>query len=532
MGLFETKTIGEMIEDFKRALSPIRRVVTRRRRSARGKRAFYEAAKVDRLTNSWTKQIASADAEICNELSTIRARMRDLSRNNDYAARFLNLSKQNIVGADGIQLQAKPIIQRFNGGGGKPGDIDKPAKEIIETAWGRFCKLGNCTVCGTMSMRDADNMTIETTARDGEYLIRMVRGFDNEFGFALQLIEADFLDETLNMNLPNGNFIRMGVEFDRWRRPVAYHILSKHPGDILYSSTEITQRTKHIRIPANEIIHPYIKKRANQTRGVSWMVTPAYRLNMVGGYEEAELVAARVAAAKMGFFKSADGEGYEGEDTTDEDEHEPIMEAEPGTFDKLPTGMDFVKWDPDHPSTAFEAFVLATLRGVASGFNVSYTALTGDLRSVSYSSIRQGALDERDGWRCGQGWLVEHVKQVVYENWLEMAMLTGAVNLPPRKIEKFKNVAWRARGWEWVDPLKEVTANKLAVASGQKSPQMIAAAQGKTLREVLEEIAEARDIAESLNLYIPALYGEADLSPEMLSLIMELDKEGNENAKK
>ncbi len=480
----------------------------RKKRGAIRRRAFYDAAKVDRLRHSWFKQTASADAEICAELATIRARMRDLARNNDYAARFLNLSKTNIVGPDGIQLQARPVIQRYNGGAGKPGEIDKQAKEIIETGWARFCKLGGCTVCGALSMRDVDNLVVETVPRDGDFLLRMVRGFDNEFGFALQLIEPEFLDEALNMDLNNGRFIRMGVEFDKWRRPVAYHFLTKHPGDILYASTEMSSRSKHVRIPASEIIHPFIRKRANQTRGVSWMATPAYRLMMVGGYEESELVAARGGASKMGWLKSADGEGFTGEDTTD-DGIEPIMDMEPGTIQQLPQGMEFTPWDPTHPTTAFEPFMLAILRGVASGFNVSYTALTGDLRSVSYSSIRTGMLDERDGWRCAQGWLIEHVKQLVFENWLEMALSIGALNLPPRKLEKFKNVTWRARGWEWVDPLKEVNANKIAIMTGQKSPQMIAAAQGKTVREVLEEIAEAKELADELGLNIPVFNGEA-----------------------
>ena len=75
---------------------------------------------------------------------------------------------------------------------------------------------------------------------------------------------------------------------------------------------------------------------------------------MLNGYYEAEITAARVASAKMGFFTSPAGDGYVGEDV--QDEYTPIMSAEPATFEQLPAGMDFKAFDPAHPTTAFESF--------------------------------------------------------------------------------------------------------------------------------------------------------------------------------
>ena len=47
------------------------------------------------------------------------------------------------------------------------------------------------------------------------------------------------------------------------------------------------------------------------------MAAALTRLKMLDGYEEAELVAARTAASKMGFFTSPDGDGYSGVDIED-----------------------------------------------------------------------------------------------------------------------------------------------------------------------------------------------------------------------
>jgi capsid protein len=57
--------------------------------------------------------------------------------------------------------------------------------------------------------------------------------------------------------------------------------------------------------------------RPNQSRAVPWMSTAMTRLHNLGQYEEAEVVASRVSACKMGFFKPDGGEGYVGDDIDD-----------------------------------------------------------------------------------------------------------------------------------------------------------------------------------------------------------------------
>ena len=71
-------------------------------------------------------------------------------------------------------------------------------------------------------------MALAAIAEDGEVLIRKVKGFKNDFGFSLQLIEADHLDEQYNDKEKN---ILLGVEFDEWQKPIAYHLHKSHPGN-------------------------------------------------------------------------------------------------------------------------------------------------------------------------------------------------------------------------------------------------------------------------------------------------------------
>jgi lambda family phage portal protein len=322
----------------------------------------------------------------------------------------------------------------------------------------------------------------------------MVKGFGNKFGFALQFLEADYLDENYNEELRDGNYIKMGIEFDKYQRPTAYHILTKHPGDATYYRHGRTYE----RIPAEDIIHGFVIERPGQSRGVPWMHTAMTRLNMIAGYEEAELVAARVGASKMGFFTSPDGDGFAGDDV--DDKGSIITDAEPGTFNQLPRGTDFKEFDPTHPAGNFPFFIKAMLRGVSSGLGISYNSLASDLESVNYSSIRSGSIEERDQWKINQSWMIESFCQPVFEGWLRMALLSGAIPLPADKFTKFNAPHWNVRGWQWVDPLKDVKASVDAINNGLKTRSQIVAEQGFDLEEVFEQLKQEEELAVTYGL--------------------------------
>jgi len=282
-------------------------------------------------------------------------------------------------------------------------------------------------------------------------------------------------------------------------RPVAYHVLTRHPGDS-YEVSIKAAATRRERIPADEIIHLYDPKRVSQSRGVPWLYCIMRRLKMLGVYEENELVAAGVAASKMGFFKSEDGEGYTGEGK--DAQGNIISSADPGTFEQLPAGVDFVAWDPQHPSTAFGAFLKAMLRGAASGGNVSYPTLANDGEGVNFSTLRHFALEEREHWKKMQTWVIEHLCDEVYESWLLMGLTTQKIPLPVNKFEKFNAPIWRPRGWRWVDPLKEMKAYTEAVNAGFISAQDVASELGMDIEDVYAQLAHEAKLREKYGVKI------------------------------
>ena len=460
----------------------------------RTSRRDYDISRIDRLTNTFKAPITTGDTELRNNSALIvaRARSRELERNNDYARKFLKMCEVNVVGRTGFTLQNKARDPN--------GKLDKFANDLLEKEWALWGKKGNCTVDGRYSWLRVQKLFIRSVARDGEFLARKVRGFKNPWKFALQILEADLLNENYNVDATSGkNKIRMGIEYNEWDRPIAYHLRKKHPGDSFLS---LGNNTEYERVPATEIIHCYVPERSTQGRGIPWMGTAARRLNQVGEYEYAEVVAARLGASKMGFYEKTDPTGmvnYVGDDK--DEKGNPITEAEPGIFETLPDGYKFSAFLPEHPTAQYSAFIKGSLRGVSSGLGVSYNSLANDLEGVNFSSMRVGAIDERDGWKDMQQWVIEDFITQVFEAWLEMTLLTSRTTLPYAKFDKFNSPDWRGRIFDWVDPEKDINAElSCAKAKWKSDRQIVLERFNMDLEDLYEQISEDQKLKDKYGI--------------------------------
>ena len=451
------------------------------------KRLFrnYGGANSGRLFGDFVASSFSADSELKNSLPVLRNRSRDLARNNEYAKRFLNLIKTNVVGEKGFNTQVRARNPDLT--------LDVAGNRIIEDAFHQWGRLGNADVTGRLSWLDCQRVAAETLARDGEVFIKIIRNRQYANGFTLQFIEADLVDDQENgRNEKNGNEIRMGVEMDQFHRPVAYHVLTSHPNDSFFKTPK---NREHVRVPAAEMIHIFMPVRTHQTRGEPFMAPAITGLKMLDGFAEASLVAARAAASKFAVLTTPSGEDFVGDDETEQDV--PVVDFEPASIFQLPEGQDLKLIDPNHPTTTFDEFQKAILRGIAAGLNVSYTSLSNDLTGVSYSSIRQGTIEERDHFKMLQSFLVQHFCEPVFRAWLETTMTVGDVPIPIDKFDKFADaVVFRGRGFAWVDPQREINANILALSNGIVSLSDIAANYGRDVEDLFSQIQSDQEMAE------------------------------------
>jgi lambda family phage portal protein len=465
----------------------------------------FAGARISRTEADWLATNQAINQELRQDLDKLRARGRDLVKNNDYAKKFSGMCADNIIGSGGVRLQ-----MRVEDAPGKP---DRMANAAIEGAWRRWCS--NADITGQQDLRGLCAGLMGAMPSDGEFLVREVMGeaAGNPFNYALQVIDVDRIDTQYNGIEPRtGNTVIMGVEVNAYRRPVALHIWTAHPQD--YTGRHRLRE----RVPIEEMIHGFKVDHAEQVRGIPWMAPGMLSLHHLGGFMFSAILAAEHGANHYGFFTSKTGEPPPG--MTDDDssgagagadkQPEPVMTSQPGVFDTLPEGYDFKPYESKYPETNYGPFVKTALQRVASGWRVAYNSLANDLEGVSFSSIRSGTLEERDRWMADQEWFIHIFMERVFQKWLLMALLSGQIRmptgsaLPASKIEKFRAHVWMPRRWQWVDPKSDTESSIMQVRAGLMSPQDLCASQGFDFDEVLTQLSQARKAAEDLGVPLPA----------------------------
>lgn len=461
------------------------------RRKKSSKRFFTAGESANFL--GWDVGLVSPDAAIYANLNRMKARCRDLVRNNDYIIHARRLMQSNVIGAEGFRLHGR--LRRGN-------EADRTFNKRVETVWKTSGKLKNApTVDGTMSRIDMGRLWISTLMVDGEVILLLHpahRG--NKFRFAVQFIDTARLDWMLNKSLPNGNEIRMGVEVDKLGKPIAYYFLNHDPTEYMwgYQSTAST----HTRVPAARVLHTFVKEMPGQTRGVPMIASPAVRAHMLHRFEEAVVVGARVGASKVGAYRV--DEDYQGEAPGDDGDFEVSQTIDPGTFEQLPRGMSLETFDPSYPPANLEEFEKKLLKGIASGLGVDYVAMANDLEGVNYSSIRAGQLEQRAIYKGLQRFYIEQCEERIFEAWLKIQQVNPDTQLDSRKIDRLlmdESYRFIGRGWTWVDPLKEVKAYGEALSLGLTSRRRIVAETlGEDIEDLDEEILEDKQRVKAMGL--------------------------------
>lgn len=447
------------------------------------------------LTAGWSSTDWHINQSLYRSLRTLRARSRDLARNNDYARQFLRMVKTNVVGATGFSLQVHALK--------RDGSIDELDSSRCETAFWSWGKREACDYCGNLSWTEIQQLYIETLARDGEVLVRRIRGA-GPFGYQLQLLDPGLLDERYNTDLPGGRRIRMGIELDANDRRVAYHLVQD---DLTDPQRLIVYGRRYVRVPADEIWHDFVVEQIGQLRGVPWMASTLIRQKRMASFEDSALAAAEEGAKKLAWIQSPDGDMKPLADAqaTDGEASQPPPES--GTlymdsggvhYAHLPPGYEVHNADSKYPEAFFGDFVKAHLRGIASGLGVSYFSLASDLEGVNFSSSRAGLLEEREVWKGLQNWMIERLCARVYSEWLPFAIVSGQLALPMEKLAKFDAAIWQGRRWSWVDPVKDVEAHVRAVENGFTSRGRVIRDMGYDPEEVWAELDREKERLKGL----------------------------------
>lgn len=454
---------------------------------------MYAAARKGRLDEGWSTMLTSADHESVSSLRALRSRSRALIRDNAHAKRAQAVVTNNVIG-QGIGMQASIANNR--------GRLVTDVNDDIESSWEEWCRAENCHTGGSLSFFDLERLAMSEVFEAGDVLIRLHRSGYGAVPLSLEVIESERIAEEWEAPNYNGNIVRQGVEIDEQYRPVAYWMHEHHPGDPRRQLTP----DRLIRVPAEDVFHLRIISRWPQVRGVPWMHAAMRRLNQLGEFQDAAVIAARVGAEKVMVLKETEDGRLAQALGTDENDGGLSWDSSKGQVDILPSGTDIAPWSPNYPDVNYEPFVRAALRDIAAAFGVSYESLSRDYSQSNYSSSRLSLLDDRDGWRVIQQWYIRAFRERLHREWLQAAVLSRAVKSisVPEYVSRrpfFEAVSFKPRGWSWVDPTKEVTAYKEAERAGYiTKSDIIAQTSSRDIEDVVRERRRELDMLEDADL--------------------------------
>lgn len=412
-------------------------------------------------------------------------------------------------------VQAKEeFIAAFVGEGVKPSFIapNSKVKEELQDVWLEWTDESDAD--GLTDFYGQQGIMASEMFEAGECFIR-IRPRRLTDGFTvplqLQLLPSEMVPMYYNMTLGNGRRIECGIQFSPIGQREGYWFFRHHPGEQFYNTENVGDWLYFV--PASEVLHLFKPIRAGQIRGVPHTLAGIITLALLDLYDDAELERKRTAALFAAFItrnpNETDAENplTGSPDYTRPDTGQHSYGLEPGAVTELAPGQNIAFSEPADVGINFEAFQYRALLRASAAVGQPYSTMTGDLRQTSYGSQRAGLITFKRRIRMMQSSvLIFQFCRPIVQRWIQAGLLANAFSTfgpadyvaTPRDFGK--RVRWITPRWDWIDPLKDLQAEKLAVDSGFKPRSDVIEEMGNDAPEVDRLIAADQARASELGL--------------------------------
>lgn len=433
----------------------------------------YKGGRRDRrATRNWRPQGGSADADISPDLPDLRARSRDLARNNMIAGGAISTVTTNVVGNG---LSVMPAIDQSVLG------LDDDAAHAWQLQAAREFALWaqNADATGVQTFGEMQELAFRSVLESGDAFVlrRYRRTARTAYRTRIQMIEADRICNPNRM--ADTDRLVDGIDLARDGRHLGYHVASRHPGAVHRAALTWTRIPARLDAATPIMLHLFQRLRPDQTRGVPYVAPVIEALKQFGDYTDAEVTAA-VISSMFTVFITSDGDpdaspfkDENGGNGSASDDREVSLGN--GAVVPLADGEDVTFASPTRPNAAFNAFAEAFLSHVGVALELPFELLVQRF-TASYSASRAALEMAWSFFRKRRTWLAQRFCQPVYEMVLEEAVARGRIDAPGFLDERRPEIRAAWCGAEWIgpvrpylDPLKEAKADEVDIANRVKT---------------------------------------------------------------
>ncbi|MBF0859410.1 phage portal protein [Gluconobacter sp. LMG 31484] len=495
---------------------------------------------------NWNPVLWSGDTEIGPQRDTLVARVRDLVRNDGWAAGAVTRTLDNTVGVN-IRPISKPDYRALAHMSGNKAFDAQWAREYGAELDSRWRQWAN----DPRRFNDAERMltfgqqmhlAFRQLLTDGDAIAtlpwieeRMGRGAA-QYATAVKIIDPDRLSNP--QGRPDWTHIRNGVEVDEHEAPIAYHIREAHQADYWQGGKTVTWK----RIPRETdfgrpmVVHMFEHHRGTQHRGGAGILAPVIqRLKMLIRYDTAELDASIVNAIFAAFIESpydhqmtaeALGSGSPGGSGMDGRWQQQLvwnshrdLSMQGSRIPMLFPGEKINTVAAARPANGYRDFQRAVLNNVAAGAGLSPQQVSNDFSDVNYSSARAALLEawktltrRRQDFEIG---FCQPIRMAFVEESMEIDDLPLPRNAPEFMDARaaYARAKWLGPGRGWIDPVAEKQGAILGMDAGLSTlEQECATNEGADWEEVIDQRKIEVDAFTERGLALPEWTGQQEAS--------------------
>ena len=489
----------------------------------------------------WLPYLQSPDGEINFTNDIMRARSRDLIRNNGWASGSIARISDGMVGST-FHVVPMPNWRALARAYGPEFDATWAAEfraEVI-SEWRMWADDPNfyCDAQRSMSVTQMLYLSARHKLADGDCVI-MPLWMDERVGFggaryntALQLIDPDRLSNPNNM--PDSHNMRGGVEVDDSQAPIAYHIRRAHQNDMYDAVLAMNWDRFERQTPWGRplVIHDCDRDRVAQHRGLGILTPVLTRFKMLARYDQVALQAA-VMRTLVGFFIKSPMDIEQVREAMDmgsgnrsmpitayQTMRNSLSDREALTMNGahmpvLGPGESIEKADARGEADDFDSFEHTFLRSIAAATGESAEEISKDYTKTNYSSARAALLGVWRRMLVRRSNFTTGTATPVYNCILEEMMdRPGVLSAMPHGVgvtdfvamrAAFARCQWIGPGRGWIDPVKERQGELIGLDAGFGTlNQTCADVSGAYWQDVLDERAQEETYFRSLGLTRPA----------------------------
>lgn len=450
----------------------------------------YEAGSQTRRTRSWFAPQVSPNDAILPVLTTVRNRSREATRNDGYAKEAVETWVSELIGTG---LKPLPQVK------------DKAFVQTLLSLWLRF--VDECDADGLLDFFGQQTQAARGWKTGGEMFVRLRPRLLSD-GLAvplqLQIIEPELCPHNYNIERPNGNRIRAGIEFNGIGKRVAYWFYASRPGELLdYDQSQMR------RVEAQNVLHIFDPLRAGQLRGVPDIAQSLLWLLNVKKLTDATLMRQVVANLFAAFITPSAAAAEAGVDpltgeVIDASHARPSVAMEPATVQELDPGESITFSEPPSVQQNYNEFVRSALRGAMTAAGVPYELATGDMTGLNDRVMRVLLNKFRRRLRAQQHQIIAYqFCRGVWKAFMDAAFVSGALPLPAdyaTNPHPWLAVKWIPEGWAYIHPLQDVQAAKERVQGGFTSRAQEVSELGEDAEIIDAEQAADNARADGLGL--------------------------------